>query len=224
MSACDESPGTHRLQGFSDAVFAFACTLLVVSLEAPKNYVELMADLSGFLAFGLAFAMLILIWSAHHKLFRRFPLDDAWTVFLNSCLLFTVLLFVYPLKFLAVGMVSSVIGVGAHVDQGINTKAQIANLFVVYGAAFAAIFALIAALYLHAGRWSQRAGSGSKAHFAFECMRGYFVYSAVACLSMLCAALSIGIDYGMPGWIYFLLGPSAWLNGVLAGRRSRRKI
>jgi len=88
--------------------------------------------------------MLILVWSAHHRLFRRFPLDDAWTVFLNAGLLFTVLLFVYPLKFLAVGVVSSTIGLGEHVDQGINSTAQIRNLYVVYGAAFGAIFGLTA--------------------------------------------------------------------------------
>ena len=214
MSAVDKSTGSNRLQGFSDAVFAFACTLLVVSLEAPKNYNELMTDLAGFLAFGMAFAMLIFVWSAHYKLFRRFPLDDPWALFLNACLLFTVLLFVYPLKFLAVGL-------AGHVDQGIKTTAQVANLFIVYGAAFAAIFGLIAALYLHAGHLAQRAGSGSEALFAFDRMRGYFLYSAVACLSILCSALSIGVNYGVPGWIYCLLVPSAWLNGVLTGRRSR---
>jgi uncharacterized membrane protein len=51
-----------RIEAFSDAVFAFAATL-VVSLEMPRTYPELTANLRGFIAFGLSFTMLVLIWA-----------------------------------------------------------------------------------------------------------------------------------------------------------------
>jgi len=38
-----------RTEGLSDAVFGFALTLLVVSLEVPKTYSELMQTMRGFL-------------------------------------------------------------------------------------------------------------------------------------------------------------------------------
>ncbi len=87
-----------RLEAFSDAVFAFSATLLVVSLEVPKTFPQLVDDLMGFFAFALSFMALMLIWSVHNAFFRRYGLQDGWTVFINACLLFVILFYVYPLK------------------------------------------------------------------------------------------------------------------------------
>ncbi|HEY7515172.1 MAG TPA: TMEM175 family protein, partial [Vicinamibacteria bacterium] len=89
-----------RLEGFSDAVIGFALTLLVVSLEVPDSFGALKATLGGFLPFAATFAIVGWIWFEHYLFFRRFPLEDGWTVFLNLVLLFVVLFFVYPLKFI----------------------------------------------------------------------------------------------------------------------------
>src|SRR4026208_110886 len=89
-----------RLEAVSAAVFAFALTLLVGSLDVPKSYRELMTLMAGFIPFAASFALLTWIWYEHNIFFRRYGLQDAWTTTLNAMLLFVVLFYVYPLKFL----------------------------------------------------------------------------------------------------------------------------
>ena len=89
-----------RLEAFSDAAFAFALTLLVVSLDVPKSYAELMRTMRGFPSFACCFALLVWVWHEHNLFFRRYGLQDSWTVFVNSMLLFVTLFYVYPLKFM----------------------------------------------------------------------------------------------------------------------------
>src|SRR3954470_20402870 len=86
-----------RLEAFCDVVFGFAITLLVVSLEVPRTYAELMADMRGFLPFAICFAQLIQIWFTHYRFSRRYGLEDTYTLILNVLLLFLVLFYVYPL-------------------------------------------------------------------------------------------------------------------------------
>jgi uncharacterized membrane protein len=100
-------PGFHwrgaevtRLEGFTDAVFPFAVTLLVVSLEVPKTFQEPFAAMHGFIAFGACFALLANLWHEHYRYFRRYGLQNSWVVFLKCVLLFFVLFYVYPLKFI----------------------------------------------------------------------------------------------------------------------------
>jgi uncharacterized membrane protein len=89
-----------RLEAFSDAAFAFALTLLVVSLDVPRSYGQLMELMKGFFSFACCFALLVWIWHEHNMFFRRYGLQDPLTVFLNGVLLFVVLFYVYPLKFM----------------------------------------------------------------------------------------------------------------------------
>ena len=216
-----------RLEALSDAVFAFAATLLVVSLEVPHTYPELVANLRGFVAFGLTFAMLILIWAAHNGFFRRYGLQDSRTVVLNSVLLFVVLFYVYPLKFLFTVFVNKFLHLGPPEAEGVANGVRISggdlpSLMIIYSLGYVAVFACLALLYAHA--WSRRDELDLNAVEQIEVRtwtRHYLIFVGVGLLSVALAWAGVGIKIGLPGFVYMLLGPFCWWNGEVGGRRKR---
>lgn len=147
-----------RIEGLSDAVFAFAVTLLVVSLEAPKTFGQLRHLMHGFVSFGVCFALLLMIWHSQYIFFRRYALDDKRTFLLNAALLFVVAFYVYPLKFLFTVLTDGLTGY-RDVDAAGKTIMAMQGqdwrpLMLIYSAGFIALYTLFALLYLHA--WSKR--------------------------------------------------------------------
>ena len=139
-----------RLESFSDAVFGFALTLLVVSLDVPRSFNDLVTTMRGFPAFALCFLFLALIWNGHYKFCRRYGLDDGTARFLTCVMLFLVLFYVYPLKFLFnLGITNLLFGVAPPARM---TGSEFSTLLVIYGLGFAAVYAASTLLYLHAYR------------------------------------------------------------------------
>ncbi|PZR77055.1 MAG: hypothetical protein DLM73_00660 [Chthoniobacterales bacterium] len=140
-----------RLEAFSDAVFAFALTLLVVSLEVPKSYDQLMSLMIGFPSFACCFGVLLWIWYEHNLFFRRYGLQDPYTVFLNGVLLFVVMFYVYPLKFMFDSGFARFLPMEGHGVYPM-TLGQLSRASAVYGLGFVALFVMFGLLYLHAYR------------------------------------------------------------------------
>lgn len=138
-----------RLEAFSDVIFGFALSLIVISLEVPKTYDELMETMRGLLPFAFCFLIFISLWFEHHEFFRRYALQDKTTAFLNIALLFVILFYVYPLKFMFVLMAKGI--TGEHVRVSLP---QARTLFTIYGVGFAAVNWLLATMYWHASRQS----------------------------------------------------------------------
>jgi uncharacterized membrane protein len=203
-----------RLEAFCDVVFGFAITLLVVSLEVPHTYAELMADMRGFLPFAACFAQLAMIWRTHYRFSRRYGLEDPYTVFLNVVLLFLVLFYVYPLKFVFTLLFSELTGAGT-VDLGWHEGSVLMRI---YAAGFASVFLLFALLYGHAYRLRKDLELNPvEVLETRSAIRENAILVLIGVTSFL-----IALKYpGWAGWTYIAIGPLLWIHGAVFGKRTR---
>ncbi|HTR30088.1 MAG TPA: TMEM175 family protein [Puia sp.] len=212
-----------RIETFTDAVFAFAVTLLIVSLEVPRNFEDLMISMRGFFAFAACFALLMLVWHEQHVFFRRYALDDPWTVVLNCILIFIVLFYVYPLKFLFSLWFSPMIYPAGKNPFSIRND-QVPLLFGVFGIGFVIIYSIFFFLYWRALK--------KKGHLQLSTLEVFDtktkVYAQLMMVGIGIGALIIALATPIriavfSGMFYFVIGPAYML---LYGRRAvlRKRI
>lgn len=218
-----------RLESFSDAVFAFTVTLLIISLEVPKTFHTLMQAMQGFFGFSVTFATLAWVWHRHYLFFRRYGLQDTYTFVLNMGLLFVVLFYAFPLKFLynllylaISGQSTQVIESGTPVDM--ITVGEIPGLFILFGVGFAAVFIIFALLYWHA--WSKRDQLELNELERFDTLDSLFESLIPVFIGLLSAGLALAAPNTPPlilGSIYWLMPVFETTYGFTMGAR-RRKI
>lgn len=148
-----------RLQAFVDAAFAFAVTLLVISLDGiPRNVDQLLDAIAGIPAFAASFALLALPWRMHTRYTWRFGLEDGPTTFWSLLLVFLVLVYVYPLKILFATFFGWISGGALPAHFEIRRVDDLRVMFMVYGCAWALLGGVVMALYRHA--WNRRDALG----------------------------------------------------------------
>lgn len=150
-----------RLEGLSDAVFGFAITLLVVSLEVPQSVAELLHAMRGFIGFALSFGLLFRLWGYQYRFFRRYGLEDPTTIRLNGVLLFVVLFFVYPLKFMTQVLTDFLFGGAIDFHPRVLKAALDAGgleLLLMFYVGFGTVFLVLGLMYMHAYRMRDHIG------------------------------------------------------------------
>jgi uncharacterized membrane protein len=172
-----------RINSFSDIVFGFALTLIVVSSAVPHTFDQLRTVLFGFLPFAICFGLFIFIWLAHFNFFRRFGLHDAATMWINFALLFTVLAYIYPLKFLFTFAASNT------APDVFTSPYQKRDLVIVYGAGFAAVQLCFAALYGNA--WLKRQSLHLSPLETTLTLAEFWNFIGIASIGLLCCLVAI---------------------------------
>jgi hypothetical protein len=139
-------------------------------------------------------------------------------------LLFVVLFYVYPLKFLWTVVFSQFVGQPIS-DESLPIR-QVPTLFEIYGVGVAAIFGILAALYSHA--YARRGDLALTpleiVDTRIEIYRNLAIV-AIGLLSVAVAATAAVVApqlAGIAGYLYFAIGFSEWGIGEYGGRLRKK--
>jgi uncharacterized membrane protein len=196
-----------RLDTFVDAAFAFAMTLIVISIdEIPRNYDQLMAALKSTPAFAASFAQLVMFWLGHRQWSRRYGLESPLAITLTLILVFTVMVFVYPLR-VVYGEFFDFFS-GGRLTSGFDLQGfdNFAGLFVVYGIAFTAMAGTLALLYVVTLRTAPGLGlSERERHEARSELGAYLILTVTALVSIIAALALPTFWTPIAAWAYATL-------------------
>ncbi|MDQ3197833.1 MAG: hypothetical protein M3Q46_01375 [Verrucomicrobiota bacterium] len=165
-----------RLEAFVDAAFAFAASIGVLAI----------------------------FWRGHWLWSRRYGLEDTTSICISWALIFTVLVYVYPLKLIFGGMFRALSNgyLGTRIE--VQSLAQVWALFAHYAVGFVALALEILLLNWHAWRvrvplrLNEREAAMTRGE-----LFGWSVPLAVGLISLLVALTVPSEMIGWSGWIYF---------------------
>lgn len=142
-----------RLETYLDVAFAFATTLLIISIGSiPKNYQELILALKDIPAFAASFASIAFLWVSHRKWSRCYGLEDWVSILISLLLMFIMLVYVYPLKIIFSALFAWISNGWLPTLFILESQKELINIFIIYGFGYASLMIMFVFLYIHAYR------------------------------------------------------------------------
>lgn len=208
-----------RIENVSDAVFGLAITLLVVATAVPESFAQLKVLLRDFVPFGVCVLLIGFIWHTHYTFFRRFGLEDRPTMLINALLLFVLVFFLYPLKFLA----SLLFDLLSGIPQTSAQPSDADQLLAIYCFGYLLVFALLAALYLRALRLRDFLAL-TPVELLIARRSFWHLVVHVGCSALVLMVATTISTRGLAGLLFFLIGPAVYAVESYFDRRIQTEL
>lgn len=214
---------TKRLDAFVDAAFAFAVSLLIIAGgEPPRNFDALMQALGRIPSFAMGFALIVMFWLGHRTYGRLVPHRDGLSVVLSLAIVFMALIYVFPLRMLTDAAAHFLSGGALPGGGQINTFADLAGVYTVYGLGFALLGALYFLLFRQALSRSEAMGvdpADREQAVSWAC-----VWLVITVSGLFSAALAqvfpLRLFPGLPGFAYWTIPLGIFALGAWRRRRA----
>lgn len=223
-----------RIETFSDAVFAVAFTLVVLSSSVPETFMELRKSIHDIIPSFICIVLIVVIWYQHYLFFLRYGLQNIRTVTVNTFLLFLVLIYIYPLKFLARFLVELYSGLifgmpDNFMDDfgGEMNSENMTLLMTAYGAGATLIFLAMTWLYRHAHKKREELELNEYETFQTKVsLIQNLLMSSIPFLSTITAFFHPfghgAWNFGIAGFIYMLYPPVMITFGYKVRKRTKK--
>ena len=118
---------TARVEAFSDGVFAIAITLLILDIKVPHLeggvsehalLEELGHQWKAYVAYLMSFAVILVMWVNHHRIFTLVRVTDQPFLFWNGLLLMFISIVPFPTSLLAEYFMTPAAKTGAAIYAG----------------------------------------------------------------------------------------------------------
>jgi len=220
-----EEPG--RLENFSDAVFALAITLLLISTSPPSNFDQIKRFAYEIIPFVLCITLILIIWHQHFIFFFRYGLRNERILLLNTIFLIIVLFYVYPLKFLTrliLIPIGYLTGNTAMVNEFTSMiRAQdMGDLMIMYGLGATSVFLVLMLMYRYALSKAEALELNEIEKFDTRTnMTTNLLMGTVPLLSVIVSIIFRGhwMAGMLGGFIYFLYTPLMMIHGKWVDRK-----
>jgi len=214
---------TDRVDNFTDAAFAFAVTLMVVGAGgSAADGGTLESAIAAMPSFAIGFAIIAMFWWSHVRWRRLRGIGDGRSLLLTLLLVFTVLIYIVPLRAMATSFAALLTG---DVD---GYRGNLGRLFAIYGVGFTAMSAVTAALFHDALRNPDLRADGHR-----EARGQRWIWTILATTGLASAALAtvpgwaavapflyatLPISIGIFAWRFDWAGPAGEAEALLAPR------
>lgn len=214
----------NRIETFVAAAFAFAVTMLVISLDAiPQTFEELVMACKQIPAFAASFALVTWIWHSHANWSRWFGLQDTPAILLSSMLVFIVLVYVYPLRIMMSGLFASLSGGFFPNTMQFTAYWEVRFMFAFYAFGLFTLCMNFVGLYGYALKKQHALNlSALEIYDARTHIYNWLATSSVCVVSFVMAVTLPTNMLGLAGFINFILFPILTILGVK--RRNLRTV